>query len=100
MHGSINKKNELWEIKIFKQPHVCTNQTPRKDHKQLTSAIVGGLILDIVRADLEIKPVTIIEAVKLKVEYTISYWKRGTRSNMRFDSYSGVGGRHIICFPN
>jgi len=74
LHASINKQ-ELWQIKIFMQPHICNHHTPIKDHKQLTSALVGGLVLDIVRADLAIKPVTIIETVKMKYEYSISYWK-------------------------
>jgi len=73
LHASINLRNKSWEIKTFRQLHVCINQTPRKDHKQLTSALVGGLIIDMIKADLCVKPVIIIEAVKLEVGYTISY---------------------------
>ena len=100
LHASINTKNGLWQIKTYEKKHRCNNETPNKDHKQLTSAIVGGLIIDIVRADLDVKPVTIIEAVKLKAQYTISYWKAWQAKQHAFRFLFGAGKRLIICFRN
>jgi hypothetical protein len=50
-------------------PHTYKRQQTINQHAHL------GLVLDIISADLAIKPLTIIETIKMKYEYSISYWK-------------------------
>jgi hypothetical protein len=74
LHASVNQSG-LFEIKRLIDIHQCINIGSNRDNKQLSSAFIAGLILDLVKADLSVKIVAIMETIKMNHHYTIKYNK-------------------------
>ncbi|XP_073137694.1 uncharacterized protein [Henckelia pumila] len=75
LRASFKEKTGYWKITRYDGPHTCISTNVGIDHYNLNSNMVAQTLLGIVRCDPSYEIKYIMESVKDKYEYQISYTK-------------------------
>ncbi|PNX80578.1 hypothetical protein L195_g036582, partial [Trifolium pratense] len=89
LRAAYSKKTELWGIATISNSHTCVSVGMSQDHRRLDTAMVCDNIVPLLKNNLGVTVKFIIDHIRAKFNYTISYRKAWSAKNKAIEHIYG-----------